>query len=480
MVKLGSGVSAQDTAVVTLVRIRPKHEGQVEVDVAVDESLVEQNLEQLVYTGTNNLSAGAYTFKIQVADRLGNTRPEPESVTFAIEGLNPTVVITAPASGQTFDESPESITGFFAGGGEVSVTKFTVNGTDQDITSDGNKFTYMPAEGFSEGDHMVNVEVTDGSGLMAETSLTFTVELPVPTVSIASPAAGSTHDHEFSHIAGEFSGVGDVTIKLMVGDMEVATVKDGNQFTAEYPDKLAEGDHTVSVMITDGNEKTANASAAFSIVYPTPTVSITAPAAGSTHDHEFSHIAGEFSGVGDVKIKLMVGDMEVATVKDGNQFTAEYPDKLAEGDHTVSVMITDGNEKTASASTAFSIVYPDAMVSITAPAAGSIHDHEFSHIAGEFTGVGDVTIKLMVGDKEVATVKDGNQFTAEYPEKLAEGDHTVSVMITDGNEKTASASAAFSIVYPTPMVSITAPAAGSTHDHEFSHIAGEFSWCWGC
>ena len=184
---LGSGVSAQDTAVVTLVRIRPKHEGQVEVDVDVDDSLVEQNLDSLVYTGTNNLSGGAYTFKIQVADSLGTVGTE--SVTFAIEGLNPTVVITAPASGQTFDASPESITGFFAGGGEVSVTKFSVNDVDMDITPDGNNFTYMPAEGFSEGDHKVNVEVTDGSGLTAETSLTFTVELPIPTVSIAAPGS---------------------------------------------------------------------------------------------------------------------------------------------------------------------------------------------------------------------------------------------------------------------------------------------------
>ena len=83
----------------------------------------------------------------------------------------------------------------------------------------------------------------------------------------------------------------------------------------------------------------------------------------------------------------------------------------------------------------------------------------------------------MVGDKEVDVTQKGNQFTATYPEKLAEGDHKVSVMITDANEKTANASAAFSVVYPVPTVSIASPAAGSAHDHEFQSYRWRVQRC---
>ena len=111
----GIGVSAEDTAVVSLARLRPEEVVQDAVSIEVNQSMVEQDLDSVVYTRTDKLAGGAYQFTVQVADRLGNVGEQ--TVTFAIEGIDPTIVITAPASGQTLDASPEKITGFFAGGG---------------------------------------------------------------------------------------------------------------------------------------------------------------------------------------------------------------------------------------------------------------------------------------------------------------------------------------------------------------------------
>ena len=43
---------------------------------------------------------------------------------------------------------------------------------------------------------------------------------------------------------------------------------------------------------------------------------------------------------------------------DGNEFTYDLPDKLTEGEHTVSVSVEDENGETAQASTTFTVVYP--------------------------------------------------------------------------------------------------------------------------
>ena len=132
----GSGVSAADTVVVSLARLRPEEVVQDEVPIDVDQTMVEQNLGSVVYTRTDKLAGGAYQFTVEVQDRLGNS--EPVSRIFAIEGEDPMVVITAPASGQTLSSYKNNnnvsnlndITGFYTGGGGVEdaqITAFTIN-----------------------------------------------------------------------------------------------------------------------------------------------------------------------------------------------------------------------------------------------------------------------------------------------------------------------------------------------------------------
>ena len=450
--------------------------GDVEITLMVGDTEVDvtQKGNQFTAAYPEKLAEGDHTVSVMITD--ANEKTANASAAFSIVYPDAMISITSPAASGAYDHEFRYIEGEFTGVGPVDISLMVGETEVKGVSIAGMQFSATLPDKLPEGDHKVTAKIKDANDEEAGASTEFKVTYPDAMVSIASPAAGSIHDHEFSHIAGEFSGVGEVEITLMVGDMEVDVTQKGNQFTAAYPEKLAEGDHTVSVMITDANGETANASAAFSIAYPDAMISITSPAASGAYDHEFRYIEGEFTGVGPVDISLMVGETEVKGVSiAGMQFSATLPDKLPEGDHKVTAKIKDANDEEAAASTEFKVTYPDAMVSIASPAAGSTHDHEFSHIAGEFSGVGEVEITLMVGDKEVDVTQKGNQFTAAYPEKLAEGDHTVSVMITDANEKTANASAAFSIVYPMPMVSIAAPAAGSTHDHEFSHIAGEFS-----
>ena len=59
----GSGVSAADTVVVSLDRLRPEEVVvQDAIPIDLDQNRVEQDLDSVVYTRTDKLAGGAYQF----------------------------------------------------------------------------------------------------------------------------------------------------------------------------------------------------------------------------------------------------------------------------------------------------------------------------------------------------------------------------------------------------------------------------------
>ena len=467
--ELGSGVSAENTAIVSLARLRPEEVVQDAVPIDVDQSMVEQDIDSVVYTRTDRLAGGAYMFTIQVSDILGNIGEQ--TVTFAIEGINPTVVITAPASGQEFDASPASITGFFAGGGDVNITEFTINDADVTAEVNGNNFTYMLAETLAEGDHTVAVEVTDGSGLTAQTSLTFTVKLPVPTVSIDTPTAGQTYDHGKPIITGDFSGADPVEVVVSVDGEAVEAVVDDNAFTYTPADALSHGEHMVAVKATDANGRTAETSIVFTVDIPGPSVAIHSPAAGQMYDHGMPVISVESSGVAEPVTVSVTIDGEAATANEDGTYSPATA--LGDGEYTVAAIATDANGKTAEATVIFSVGIPGPSVAIHSPAAGQMYDHGMPVISVESSGVAEpVTVSVTI-DGEAATANEDGTYSPATA--LGDGKYTVVAIATDANGKTAEATVIFSVGIPGPSVAIHSPAAGQMYDHGMPVISVESS-----
>ena len=514
----GVGISL-NTTMVRLARIRPDSDAQEEMDIPVNQNMVEQDIDSVVYTRIDKLAGGAYQYTVQVTDSLGNVGEA--SVNFAVEGVNPTVMITAPAPGQEFEASPASVTGFFAGGGDVGITKFTVNTVDilADVTVEGNSFTYMPADGFSENAHEVAIEVTDGSGLTAQTALTFTVAYPVPTATIATPTAGQIYNHGMPIITGTFSGADPVmgTVSLSDSDGNVISAMEvsGNAFEYTPAAALGHGSYTVSTMVTDVNGNTADASTKFSVDIPGPSVVIHAPAAGQVYDHGMPVITVESSGVAEpVSVSVMIngvaavmnedddgtdilkqfilGGVGVVMNEDGTYSPAEA---LEDGEHTVVVTATDANGKTDEATVVFNVDIPGPSVVIHAPAAGQVYDHGMPVITVESSGVAEpVSVSVMING--VAAVMneddDGTDILKQFilggvgvvmnedgtyspAEALEDGEHTVVVTATDANGKTDEATVVFNVDIPGPSVAILSPAPGQTYEHGEPVVRVEYS-----
>ena len=213
---------------VSLVRLKPtageNDVVQSEVDTAVD---------TLVYTRKEELPGGAYQFDVTVVDRLGNTATE--SVAVAVDGAAPMVHIHDPASGQTFDYRRPTISGFFAGV-DIGITKFTFDGSDVAPTVEGKQFSYTHPEALTDGEHILKVEVMDGDGRTAETSVTFDVAGTPPVISEVSPTG---------NVAGMLEN-NPVMLSAVVTDDQSAitsvmfSVDDGEPITVSA-DQLSDG-----------------------------------------------------------------------------------------------------------------------------------------------------------------------------------------------------------------------------------------------
>ena len=251
----------------------------------------------------------------------------------------------------------------------------------------------------------------------------------------------------------------------LVKKIEGITEEMGNEFSYDLTDKLVEkDDHTVSVVIKDANGISAKASTTFSVVYPEPSVSIDSPAAGHTYDHNFSHISGHYTGVGDVDVVLKVDDEVVTTQKVGdNGFKAESPE-LAHGDHTVSVEVTDGNKKSATTSTTFKVDVPGPSVAILSPASGQTYEHGKPVIRVEYTGETDVSVtSFTINGEDVEGIEsEDNAFEYIPAPALGDGEYKVVVEVEDENEKPAKASVVFNVAIPKdttpPVISEVSPA----------------------
>ena len=89
-----------------------------------------------------------------------------------------TVTILTSSTGQTYDHSQPTISGEFSGAVAPVSLSLTLNGVAVQAEVSGNEFTYTPADALGNGEYTLVVVVTDANGRTAETSVTFTVEVP--------------------------------------------------------------------------------------------------------------------------------------------------------------------------------------------------------------------------------------------------------------------------------------------------------------
>ena len=443
-----------DGPIVGLARILPEQGDQ---DIPVEQDAIETDKTTLIYTRSEQLPGGAYRVTVQVADVLGNVGEASRE--FAISGTMPTVAIQSPAGGQTVENGRPLISGEFSGAGTVEITTFTVDGTDATPEVDGNRFSYTPEGALADGNHTVVVEVTDGNGKTAQTSATFTVEVPKdktpPVISAAAPSGVITGDSWITLsavVSDEQSRV--VSVKFGIDDkpfrsVPLAQIAEGR---VQVADSFTAGTHTVKVVaISEGGTTehswtftlvVDNAAPAITSITPTGTIRAGLPVISAS--------ASDESGVDKMVITLMDSDgkeVKGKTQNDGESdvegitrldFNPEKP--LDEGTYTIEVRATDTIGNSATAKGVFSIDFDTAAPVITMASpqneARLIERRPQISItyADAESGVDVDSIRFVFDDKLINLApnqKSASQVLYTPAADLAFGQHTVKLEVFD-------------------------------------------------
>ena len=439
---------------VALTRILPEQGDQ---DIAVDQSAIETDNTTLVYTRVDELPGGAYRVTVQVADVLGNIGEA--SAEFGISGTRPAVAIHSPASGQTFEHGAPLISGEFSGAGTVEVTTFTINDADATPEVDGNRFSYTPEPALGNGNHTVVVEVTDGDGNTAQSSVSFTVKMPKdtspPVISAAAPSgvvkgdswvtlSAVVTDDQSSIVSAKF-GINDKPFR----SIPLAQIAQGRIETA---DSFTAGTHTITVVaISEGGTTQHSWTFTLEVDNVAPTITSISPS-GTLRGGlpTISASANDASGIDEINIVVLDSDGEVVegdTEDDGEDgvegitrvdFIPEAP--LDEGTYSIEVRATDTIGNSATAKGSFSIDFDTAapVITMSSPQNEARLTERRPQISISFadaeSGVDVDSIRFVLDDQLInlkPDQKSASQVIYTPDLDLAFGQHSVKLEVSD-------------------------------------------------
>ncbi|MBS3816233.1 MAG: right-handed parallel beta-helix repeat-containing protein [Candidatus Thermoplasmatota archaeon] len=192
----------------------------------------------------SSLENGEYTVEVRAWDESG--RYKTDSVSFTINSTSPPLKITSPKEGSIFN-TDEVLVEWEAEPIEegIGIDRSEIKTDDGTWTQLGTSTEYTIKD-LEDGGHTVVVRVTDESGNLARSNVTFVVDTTPPEITINSPESGDELDSKFITVEwegkDETSGIEYYQIRVNGGDWELVGPNENYTFAG-----LATGEHTVEV-----------------------------------------------------------------------------------------------------------------------------------------------------------------------------------------------------------------------------------------
>jgi RHS repeat-associated protein len=411
----------------------------------------------------SGLIAGTYTFTAKATDNQGiSTTSSPVSV---IVNSPPTVSVSAPTNNAIFN-APASInlTAVAADtDGTIAKVDF-YNGSNLIGTVTANPFTYawtaIPA-----GNYVITAKATDDRGsTKLSAAVAVTVNAP-PTVAITAPLNNAV-----------VVSPGNITLTATASDSDGSIAKVefyqgpalvGTATAAPYSvslSGLASGAYTFTANATDDRGAVTVSAPVTILVDAAPTITLTAPAPNTVIAAPGSLTLSANAGDADgtvAKVDFYQGATLVGTV-----LTPPYSvnvSGLAPGSYSFSAVVTDNFGVTSSSAPVTVIVESAPVVSITAPADGTVVNAPGSIVLTASASDSDGTVSKV--DFYNGTTIIGTVTAAPYSvtwANVAAGTYAVSAKATDNQGLSTTSSAVTFIVNAPPTIAITSPVNNST------------------
>jgi hypothetical protein len=307
-----------------------------------------------------------------------------------------------------------------------------------------------------------------------------------PVVTVTKPAAGATVSGTITLTATATDDKGVVGVQFKRNGSDLGREDRSAPYSIQWNTKgVADGSSTITAVARDASGH-ATTSAGVTIVVSnnapsntdttSPSVSISAPAGGSTVSGIIALTASATDNVGVVGVQFKVDGVNVGDEDTAAPYSIQWTTTLlANGNHSVVAVARDsaGNSAT-SASLTISVNNTQAppadttapAVSVTAPAASATLSGTVTVTAAATDNVGVAGVQFKVDGNNLGAEDDTAPYAVQWNTSTASnGSHTVVAVARDaaGNSSTSS-SIGVTVVndQAPPSVSITAPADGAT------------------
>jgi RHS repeat-associated protein len=387
-------------------------------------------LDGAAYTsGTPISGAGAHRLEISATDAVGWTTTR--EIDFSLDFTAPTFGAISPAAGTLVATATVSLQVEAAGATSVRVGSLVGSAS-------GNVFTIGPIS-LSEGQNTLQIEAFDAAGNRAERAHTLIRDTTAPTLSVESPAHGSTVTASPVSVAGQASDPRLASVKVNGNPASLA----GGSFAASA--SLAEGANSLLVEAFDAAGNRA-----------AQTIELTLDSSAPTFEVKVNGVAlqGGETFAGAIAPTLSLGD-PAATVNatlDGAAFTFGATISSS-GSHQLSVTVSH-NGLSSSNLFVFTIDSDPPTFLAVLPAAGTI------------TAAASVTLEGRVANAVGLTI-DGTpvelvgEVWSSAPLALAEGPRTFNLRAVAESGLFAERQLTITRDSTQPTLAVTAPAAGA-------------------
>lgn len=323
-------------------------------------------------TTLTGVADGPHTIAVTAFDRADNFAVSSVAVT--VDTTEPTASIVAPTSGAYLGSDTVQVN-WIAFDATSGIDHFQIQldgGAPVTLAATARSHTFT---GVTDGSHTVEFRAFDVAGNSVASTVSFTVDVTPPTASITTPTSGSDVASGSVQVTWTASDATSGLDRIGVTVDSGAPVSLPATATSYAAAGVLDGSHTIRVRAIDRTGNAVVVSVTFTVDTARPTVSIASPTTGSVATSSSVTVtwstSDATSGIDRAEVSVDGG----AAQRVSGTETAYTAEGLADGSHTITLIVYDRAGNSASSSVTFrvdtAIFSPSGPYGI-APLAGSI------------------------------------------------------------------------------------------------------------